>query len=393
MDDRDAQPEDEGAELVTPAVRAGQIAAGLARLAELARDPCTVNALPTFAGVLDTMRADADELAAVLAESEAEDEDAGEEIPEARNAEPTGGLPTQERATPLTFEALNLAVELLTRDAQTRVWPAQEAAELPGLVAEAVATVRAATKALHAFFKAQAGAVKLRGRVAMGERGQPAREPAELQFAFAAVDGARALVEAFGDMKEQLAGEPLARVVSALSNVQEGTGDPLFTPSRRHGNKRHIDAATLIGHAAAAMDAWQCAGLRRSDAAKRVASLFGGVRRHGGSTLAGVEAGTVAWWRDQAKTGRLTPKKAQGRWESYRERRDERRAAHPEARDDHEWHERHAHAIGGRIEAILANQGPGFTLIGKGREADRPRGHQRRTPSEIRASRRIRSNG
>lgn len=366
MNDRDSQPQDEGADPVTPAVRAGQIAATLARLAELARDPRTVNALPTFAAVLDNMRADADELAAVLAENEEEDEDAGDEIPVAQDAEPMGADPPPGQVAPLTFGDLNLAVALLTRDAQTRMWSEREAAELSGLVTGAMATVQAATKALHAFFAAQMDATRQRGRVVTDERGQPARKPAELQFAFAAVNGARALVEAFADLRAKEAGEPLARVVSALANVQRGSGDPLFTPLRKFAGGRHIDAAHVIGHAATAMDAWKCAGLSRREAAKRVASLFGGVRRHGGSTVAGVEPGTVAWWRDQAKAGRLTPNEAQGRWETYRKRRDERGVVHPKGGGDHDWHERHAHAIETRITAILENQGPGFTLIGKG---------------------------
>ncbi len=394
MGDRGDQAQEDGAELVTPAVRAGQIAAGLARLTELARDPRTVNALPTFAGVLDTMRAHADELAAVLAESEEEDGGAGEEIPEAHDAEPIGAAVPPGRAAPLTFEALNLAVELLARDAQTRIWPAQEAAELPGLVAGAVATVQAATRALHAFFAAQADAARKRGRIALDERGEPAYEPAELQVAYIAVSGALALVEAFRDMRAGEAGEPLARVVSALANVQRGSGDPLLTPLRTYAARRNLDAAHLIGTAAAAMDAWQCGGLSRREAANRVASLFAGVRRHAGSIIAGVEPGTVAWWRDQAKAerGRLTPQEAQERWNSYRARRDARLAECPDRRADRPWHERHALALEGRIAAVLANQGPGFTLLGKGREPDRRNTATSRARPRIRVSSAIRSN-
>lgn len=371
MGDRIEQADDHPDEFVTPAVRAGQIAAGLARLAALAREPHAANALPAFAGVLDTMRADADQLAAVLAESEDGDEDAGKAIPATRDEEPSGAPLPPGQSAPLTFEALNLAVELLTRDAQTRVWPAQEAAELPGLVTEAVATVQAATKALHAFFAAQVDAASKRGRIVLDERGQPAQEPEGLQVAFLAAQGAVGLADAFADMKKREAGEPLRRVISGLSNVQRGVSDPLFVPVRKFATARQTDAALLIGLAASAMDAWQEADSTRDDASGRVAALFEGVRRRGGRMPAPVTAKTVAYWRDQARAGELTPAEAQGRWEAYRACLADLRATDPEA-DGRQRLRRLAEALEAEIMRTLAAHGPGFVLAGGGGRQDRP---------------------
>lgn len=389
MTDRDAQPEDEGAELVTPAIRAGQIAARLAELARLIRDPRAVGALPTFAGLLDAMRGDAEKLAAVLAESEEGGEANDEEILDARNGEPTGDLPPQERATPLTFEALNLAVELLTRDAQTRIWPAQEAAELRSLVAEAVATVQAATKALHAFFAAQMDAASKRGLIVLDGRREPAQEPEGLQVAFLAAQGALALADAFADMKAREAGEPLRRIISALSNVQSGVSDPLFVPVRKFATARPIDAALLIGLAASAMDARMEANSTRADASARVAALFEGVRRRGGRTPEPITAKTVAYWRDRAGRGELTPAEAQARWEAYRARLTDQPAS--DARGDRQKRlKREAQVLEAQIMRILATCGPGFVLAGAGGLLDRPEAGRR--AREIRVARPRNSN-
>jgi len=154
-----------------------------------------------------------------------------------------------------------------------------------------------------------------------------------------------------------------------------------------------IDAAHVVGYAAAAMDAWQCAGKSRREAAAHVASIIHGVLRHGGATMARVEGRTVAYWRDQAKAGRLTPQTAQGRWDVYRKTRDDRKAAPPDARADRELHKQLALAFEGRIATALANQGPEFTLFGKGREPDQATAGKGRAKTRIPVSTKIHSNG
>ncbi|MBU8546354.1 MULTISPECIES: hypothetical protein [Roseomonadaceae] len=367
---------------MSPAERAAQIAAGLARLADLARDPRMENALLTFAGVLDTMRADADELAAVLAEAEGADENSNETVLEVRDEEPVA-------AAPLTFVALSRAVELLTHDAQTRIWPVQEATELPGMLAGAVATVQAATKALHAFFAAQMDAASKRGRLVRDESGRPAQEPEGLQVAFLAAQGALALADAFADMREREAGEPLARIVSGFSNVQRGVSDPLFVPVRKFATARQTNAARLIGLAASAMDAWQEADSTRDDASGRVAALFDGVRRRGGRTPAPITAKTVAYWRDKARSGELTPAEAQAPWQAYRARLAELPAGEA-AGARRQRLERLAQVLEAQITRTLASHGPDFVLAGGGGRQDAPK-PERKAP-KIRVERPRNSN-
>ncbi len=311
-------------------------------------------------------------------EGEQREEAARSESPEADAAAQSEAGQGAAQAAPLTFGALARAVEVLTRDVQTRIWPEQEAGELRSTVVEAVSIVQAATKELLRFLLAQCEATSKRGRIVLDERRRPAREPAGLHVACIAVQGALALTEAFADMREAEAGEPLARIMSSLGDVQRGIMAPLFHPARKHAATRQTDAAILIGLAASAMDARQKAGVKRRDASLRIAGLFAGVSRNAGKTEPGVTEKTVAYWRDLAKQGELTPPEAQGRWQTYRAISEEPPPNETEAAR-RERFEKIAREYERAINRILKSHGPDFVLTGRASQEAQPQGGAKAT--------------
>lgn len=287
---------------VTPAVRAGEIAVGLARLTELARNPLTVNALPTFVDVLDTMRGDAAELAAVLAEDESMDalpsrtpagatlvlyrdlsrmyahcrhSTASAQSPEAvlaffraglEEAIKTAGMlvlasgalrPADAscahaaQALPLTWQAIPEAVDHLVRSVVVPL-PAeatQHERALAAADANAVLLLREAMKPVNGFMARLVAIADLHRR----RGGDAPGIAATHALALAVFD----LVRAFPDVMEAGCAAPAAALASMLEDAATGTHAPVFsgatTPVGGRTRKRRDGA--IMGRAACMLDA------------------------------------------------------------------------------------------------------------------------------------------
>lgn len=355
----------------SPAELAGQVAAKLRELAELAVGPDESLRLPTFADELQDLAEDQTALAAHLAEIEEADEEPGPEILQARNAELIGVVRPAGQDAPLTFEALNRAVELLTHDAQARLGDPRRTAARPASVAGAVDTVQAATKAVGALFKELNAAADKAGAPAVNNDGTPATEPAGLQAVADAVDAAIGLVFAFQDVRRTRVDLPLRRLIGALRDVQRGIKPELLTPIATARRTDITEGAHLKATAVAALHARLCAGIPPEAAAGEVAALIAGVRQtrseYRDSPLGKVRGTTVRRWRYEALRGELTPADAQARFDSLAElfgiAVGIRPKASPPPLRGGSWGAVAA-ALDVGMRSIVAGQPPGFTLSG-----------------------------
>lgn len=208
-------------------------------------------------------------------------------------------------AAPISFAELNRAVELLTHDAKTRLWHPHEAAELPGLMAEAVATVQKATEALRAFLVALTPAKALHD--ARGEQAPSAVATA------AAANAAAAFVSRFQDRAELAA--PFVALADMLLDVQIGGHKPRFSRAANAEDVRHPAwwRAAAMGEAAIALDArWRAVTLEAQARTARPPKI-GNVARLVAEAIARVFpdhkpgknrlAGRIVGWRRQAMDG------------------------------------------------------------------------------------------
>lgn len=218
---------------------------------------------------------------------------------------PTAAKLAKRLAAPTSFADLNNAVALLTRDANTRLWHPDEAAELPGLVAEAVATVQEATKALHAFLVALTPAKALHD--ARGEQAPSAVATG------AAANAAAAFLRRFQDCAELAA--PFVAVADMLIDVQVGGHKPRFSRAANPADVRHSTdwLAAAMGDAAIALDARWRAVMLEAQARKARAPKIGSVAILVQEAVALVFpdnkprrnrlAGRIVGWRRQAMDG------------------------------------------------------------------------------------------
>lgn len=363
----EAEHGDDAGEGVTPAQMARNFAAGLARLTALARDPRAARSLLTFADVLETMAQDAAQLAVFLGEEEADGLDQ-DDADEHAAPEPGGDA----SSAPLSFDSLNHAVELLTRDTKTRLWPDErEARELAPLIVEAVATVQATTKALYRFLMSQAEA---RALLMQGHRSD--REPDTLKAVGHAVVGSLDFLDAFEDMKAKGADAALSHLLRSLNDVRRGRASPLFEPVQGLNRSSSTTGTLLRGLAACAMDARHRAGETLPLAASAVATLFVGVmttRSNSGKDTR-ITADTLVQWRKDARAGKLTPSEAQDYWNTYA------REAEALAKREHRHHpapdwRAAAKKLEARIADLLSGEPPGFTLSGSAQDDARDKRH------------------
>jgi hypothetical protein len=288
--------------LVTPAVRAGEIAAGLACLTELARNPLTVNALPTFVDVLDTMRGDAAELAAVLAEDETMDElpsrtpagatlvlyrDLSRMYAHCRHStalaqsleavlaffragleeaiktagmlvlasgalrQADAGSADAEQALPLTWQAIPEAVEHLARSVVVPLLAeaTQHEQAMAAADANAVLLLREAMKPLNGFMARLVAVADLH----RGRGGDAPGITATHALALAVFD----LVRAFPDVMEAGGAAPAAALASMLEGAAAGTHPPVFSGATTPvgGRTRRRRDSTIMGRAACMLDA------------------------------------------------------------------------------------------------------------------------------------------
>jgi hypothetical protein len=223
--------------------------------------------------------------------------------------------PPDAGAPRVSFAELAHAVDLLTHDAKTRLWPAHEMAEgLPGLVAEAVRAVQITAGAVHRFLTTQGDA----GALLMQTAGSD-REPDQLEAVGHAVNGCLEFLESFREAQESGATAPLFRLLQELGDVQRGRRSPLFEPVLGLNRSTSLAGATLKGLAAIALDARHEGGETIPAAAQAIAARFIGVRLTRGpdEQRSAVTAGTVTQWRKDARKGQLSPREAQRQWNTY----------------------------------------------------------------------------
>lgn len=218
---------------------------------------------------------------------------------DAPKAKVTGAAASRSgQPAPLTFDALNHAVELLTRDIKTRRWSnGREAKELAPLVVEAVATVQAATKELHRFFAALRAAKALHDA-----RGEAAPSiDATAKFTWALVE----FLDGFSDVKAEGIAAPVVTFARMLGTVGIGARRPRFARTVAAVPHRTTppNEAEIMGRAACALDARMRAEptTRMSVHAKAVAeAIEGAARLVFGKT---VEPKKIEDWRNRAKAG------------------------------------------------------------------------------------------